>query len=153
MLRVYALAVLVISGAGCTHDPEPTRAASSARTENADPTGVIAGLRNIAAERNAVLAVRDCAMVDNTRVVICEADLSATEVVALRDKLVLGPLGQTKAPGPPFGESRCLDRAPAGAIALVTGFPWIARSHFRYLLVVVPPGGGRACVETEHGYS
>ena len=70
----------------------------------------------------------------------------------LRTALQMGPLGQTRAPGPAFGKSRCLDRAPTGAIALVTGFPWLPRSHYRYLLVVVPEAGGTACVETEEGY-
>ena len=114
--------------------------------------GVAEGLRAIAAERHAALAPYRCAAVDASRVVICEADISASELATLRSALALGPLGQTQAPGPPFGTSRCLDAAPAGALALVTGCPWIERSHFRYLLVVVPPGGGHACVETEEGY-
>ena len=121
-------------------------------TRAADPTGVIGGLRALASDRHAVLSLHDCAAVDQSRVVICDAEISASELAALRSALLLGPLGQTKAPGPPFGKSRCLDRAPAGAIALVTGFPWIARSHYRYLLVVVPEAGGHACVETEDGY-
>ena len=88
-----------------------------------------------------------------TRSTICAAELSIAELSALRTALQLDPLGQTPAPGPAFGKSRCLDRAPAGALALVTGFPWLARSHYRYLLIVVPAAGGAACVETEEGYS
>ena len=146
----YALAALC--ALGCAHDPEPIGGAGSLRAHDPDPTGVAAGLRALAADRQVALVVRDCAPVGQSRVVICEAELSASELADLRRALQLGPLGQTKAPGPAFGKSRCLDRAPAGAIALVTGFPWLPRSHYRYLLIVVPPGGGRACVETEEGY-
>jgi hypothetical protein len=130
--------IAVLSALGCTH--------------GADPTGVAGGLGALAAERHAALSLHGCAPVDQSRVVICDAELSASDITALRSALQLGPLGQTKAPGPRFGKSRCLDRAPAGALALVTGFPWIARSHYLYLLVVVPEAGGHACVETEEGY-
>jgi hypothetical protein len=115
-------------------------------------TGVAEGLSAIAAERGAVFRPHDCASVDGTRVAICQAELSLAELGQLRQALLLGPLGQTRAPGPAFGKSRCLDRALTGALALVTGFPWIAQSHFRYLLIVVPSEGGQACVETAEGY-
>jgi hypothetical protein len=142
--------VLALCALACAHDPEPSSAAGPSGV--ASPSGVAGGLRALAAERGAVLSVRDCAPVDGSRVVVCHAELSTSELAALRTALQLGPHGQTKAPGPAFGKSRCLDRAPAGAIALVTGFPWLERSHYRYLLIVVPEGGGRACVETEEGY-
>jgi hypothetical protein len=166
---VFALCALA-----CAHDPEPSGAAgpssiaqpsgaagpsraagpsgAAGRSGAGGPADVANGLRALAAERGVVLAVRDCAPVGDSRVVICSAELSTTELAALRTALQLGPHGQTKAPGPAFGKSRCLDRAPAGAIALVTGFPWLQRSHYRYLLIVVPEGGGRACVETEEAY-
>jgi hypothetical protein len=142
--------VLALCALACAHDPEPSSAAGASGV--ASPSGVAGGLRALAAERGAGLSVHDCAPVGGSRVVICHAELSTTELAALRTALQLGPLGQTKAPGPAFGKSRCLERAPAGALALVTGFPWLERSHYRYLLIVVPEGGGRACVETEEGY-
>jgi hypothetical protein len=106
----------------------------------------------IAAARGATIALRGCAFVGESRVSDCEADLSLAQIEQLRQALVMGPLGSTPAPGPPFGKSRCLDAAAAGSLALVTGFPWIANSHYRYLLIVVPKEGGKACVETEEGY-
>lgn len=119
-----------------------------------DGAGVATDLRAIAAERGARLEPHGCAAVGGSRVVVCEAEIPAAELAVLRKALLLEPLGTVKAPGPAFGKSRCLDRAPAGAptLALVTAFPWIATSHYRYLLVVVPEGGGAACIETEHGY-
>jgi hypothetical protein len=151
--------VLALCALACAHDPDPSGTtapagpSSSARTSStAGSSSVANGLRALAAERGVTLSVHDCAPVGGSRVVICHADISSSELAALRTALELGPLGQTRAPGPAFGKSRCLDRAPAGAIALVTGFPWLERSHYRYLLVVVPEGGGRACVETEEGY-
>lgn len=109
-------------------------------------------LRDIAAQRGASFTPRRCASVEGSRVTICEAELSAAEVAQLRSVLSMGPLGETPAPGPAFGQSRCLDGAPAGTTALVTGFPWMGKSHYRYLLLVVPSSGGLACVETEEGY-
>jgi hypothetical protein len=140
------------STAGSSTAGSSTAGSSTAGSSTAGSSGVAGGLRALAAERGVVLAVHDCAPVGGSRVVICHADLSSSELATLRTALQLGPLGQTRAPGPAFGKSRCLDRAPAGAIALVTGFPWLERSHYRYLLIVVPEGGGRACVETEEGY-
>ena len=148
--------LLALCAFACAHDsdsrtaPEPARTASEPRA--APEPGVAGGLRALAADRGVALSVHDCAPVGGSRVVICRAELSATDLAALRTALQMGPLGQTQAPGPAFGKSRCLDRAPTGAITLVTGFPWLPRSHYRYLLVVVPEGGGPACVETEEGY-
>jgi hypothetical protein len=147
--------LVALCALACAHDPEPSGAAEPAgagRSGAAASSGVAGGLRALATDRGVALSVRDCAPVGGSRVVICRAELSATELAALRTALQMGPLGQTRAPGPAFGKSRCLDRAPTGAIALVTGFPWLPRSHYRYLLVVVPEAGGTACVETEEGY-
>jgi len=141
---VAAVAALTL-GAGACADRRPTWAQIEA-------SHVASDLQAIAAQRGASLSPRGCASVDGSRVETCEAELSAAQIAALRTALLLGPLGKTPAPGPAFGQSRCLDRAPPGALALVTGFPWIARSHYRYLLIVVPPGGGTACIETEEGY-
>jgi len=138
VVTVGGRALLALCALGCARE--------------ADPTGVAAGLRALAAERQVELSVHGCARVGDSRVVICEAEFSASELAGLRGALVLGPLGKTKAPGPAFGKSRCLDQAPAGALALVSGFPWLPRSHYRYLLMVVPESGGHACVETEEGY-
>jgi hypothetical protein len=109
-------------------------------------------LAAIAAERGATLPASDCAPVDDSRVSICRAELTAADIDRLRQALAMGPLGSTAAPGPHSGKSRCIDAADAGDVALVTGFPWITKSHYRYLLVVVPKDGGRACIETEEGY-
>ena len=143
--------LLALCALGCAHDPEPARTAPEPARVAPEP-GVAGGLRALAADRGVTLPLHDCAPVGGSRVVICRAELSTTDLAALRTALQMGPLGQTQAPGPAFGKSRCLDRAPAGAIALVTGFPWLQRSHYRYLLIVVPEGGGPACVETEEGY-
>jgi hypothetical protein len=105
----------------------------------------------IAQQRGVEFRPTDCEAYNHTRVVHCRAEIDAAKLAQLRDKLVLEPLAGARAPGPAFGESRCLDQAPPGANAWVSSFPWIARSHYRYLLIVVG-SDGHACVETEHGY-
>lgn len=116
--------------------------------------GTAEDLRDIAAKRGVVFEPRDCATVDGKRVVMCTADLSARDLEALTRALGLAPHGTVPAPGPAFGRSRCFDRMDGGPphVALITAFPWMTQSHYRYLLIVVPEGGGTACVETEHGY-
>lgn len=119
-----------------------------------DGAGVARDLSEIAAARGARLEPRGCSAVGGSRVVLCRAEISAVDLALLRRALLLSPLGAARAPGPAFGKSRCLEGAPPGSapLALVTSLPWIPRSHYRYLLLVVPAGGGEACIETEHGY-
>ena len=113
--------------------------------------GTASDLRAIAGQRGVDLRPRGCAARDHTRVVTCRADIDPAALALLRDKLALEPLASAHAPGPAFGRSRCLDEARSGASAWVTSFPWIARSHYRYLLIVVDVDGS-VCIETEHGY-
>jgi hypothetical protein len=140
--RKLALALAACGLAACRHDLARPETSPLARD-----------LAAMAAERGASLALSGCRSVDGSRVTICEAQLSAAAIERLRQALTMGPFGSTPAPGPPFGQSRCLDGARGGDIALITAFPWIAKSHYRYLLIVAPKDGGKACVETEEGYS
>jgi hypothetical protein len=115
-----------------------------------EATGTADDLRAIAKERGIQLDPKGCRTVDGTRVVMCTAAIDDASFAAMRDKLALAPLATAHAPGPPFGKSRCLDGA-APERAWVTALPWLANSHYRYLLIVLDGAGG-ACVETEHGY-
>lgn len=114
--------------------------------------GTADDLARIVEARGARLRPRACAAVDRSRVVECRADLEAAEVETLRTALELQPYDPERGPGPAFGRSRCFDGAPAGAQRWITTLPWLGKSHYRYLLIVVPASGGAACVETEHGY-
>ena len=138
-LRLAALALLGWGASACQ--------SAIARFE-AGSTGD--ELAAIVGERGLSWKPRACASVERSRVVACEATLTKADVDALRGALQMGAVGAVKSPGPaPAG---CMANKPEGALALITPFPWIARSHYRYLLVVVAPGGGVACIETEHGY-
>ena len=122
-------------------------------TARLEAMGTADDLRELAASRGAELLVHSCALVNGTRVVDCEATISVDQLTRLRAALEFGPFGVTKAAGPPFDQSPCLDRADATTmLALVSALSWIPNSHYRYILIVVPASGGEACVETEHGY-
>jgi hypothetical protein len=112
--------------------------------------GTADDLREIARARGIELRPTGCRTVDSSRVVVCTARIDDAAFAGMRDRLALTPLATAHAPGPPFGKSRCLEGAVAER-AWVTALPWLANSHYRYLLIVLDGVGG-ACIETEHGY-
>jgi len=130
-------------------------AAASCKREAArvGAVGTADGLSAIASERGATLDLRNCQSVNRSRVIVCETTLSPEELSSLTSALELKPFDGKEGPGPAHGSSRCFEGVVSEpALRLITTFPWIPKSHFRYLLIVVPAGGGKACVETEHGY-